>query len=646
MSDHLSEINSPRDLRKLSSAELAELAQEVREVIIETTSEHGGHLAPNLGVVELTIALHLCFDSPRDKIIWDVSHQCYAHKLLTGRREQFATLRQAGGLSGFCVPGESEHDHFGAGHGSTAISAALGFAKARDLLGTGERVVAVVGDGALQGGMSFEALNQAGHLGVDLLVVLNDNEMSISPNVGALANYLSRLRSDPYYLRARDDFNQMMQRLPLGDAMVELVDRVKDGVKRLVVPGMLFEDLGFTYLGPADGHEVGEIRDILKHARSLRGPVVVHVLTRKGKGYAPAEDEPTRWHGASPFDIETGRPRRAADGVTYSEAFADALMELAEQDHRVVAITAAMADGTGVERLNGRFPARCFDVGMCEQHAVTFAAGMAKAGLRPVVAIYSTFLQRAYDQIVHDVCLQNLPVIFCLDRAGLVGDDGPTHHGVFDIAYLQHMPGLTIMAPADTAELAQALRCAYELRRPAAIRYPRGVGPAQPVSPAEYEWGRGVLAREGEDCLVLALGSRVQPALEAAEALAAEGLAAAVVNCRFAKPLDADLIVPLARAVGKVVTVEEGTLVGGFGSSVLALLREGGAEEAVVTRLGIPDEFVPHGDVEALHRECRIDAEAICEAARRLCDGSAAPAVEMPDVGLRPASGRAAGHAQ
>jgi len=640
MSEHLSKIDSPQDLRRLSDAELVELAQEIRQVIIKTTSEHGGHLAPNLGVVELTIALHLCFDSPRDKIIWDVSHQCYAHKLLTGRRRQFDTLRQAGGLSGFCLPSESEHDHFGAGHGSTALSAALGFAQARDLLGTGEKVVAVVGDGALQGGMALEALNQAGDLRADLLVVLNDNEMSISHNVGALANYLSRLRSDPHYLRARDEFNQMMQRLPLGETMIEVVERLKDGVKRLVVPGMLFEDLGFTYLGPVQGHDLRELREVLEHAQSLRGPVLVHVLTRKGKGYQPAEEEPARWHGTSPFDIESGKPRRVSDGRSYTQAFAEALLELAEQDHRVVAITAAMADGTGVERLNGRFPRRCFDVGMCEEHAVTFAAGLAKAGLRPVVAIYSTFLQRAYDQILHDVCLQDLPVIFCLDRASLVGDDGPTHHGVFDLAYLRHMPGLTIMAPADTVEVGQALRCAYELGRPAAIRYPRGLGPARPLTPADYECGRAVPAREGDDCVVLALGSRVEPALRAAEALAVEGLAVGVVNCRFAKPLDAELIVPLALRVGKLVTVEEGVLLGGFGSGVLELLREHGAHTAEVMRLGLPDRFIPHGDPEALCRECNIDVEAICGAVRRLC-----AAESSPPAGPRQAAVRAADQA-
>ncbi len=618
MGNQLQRINGPQDLRDLSSAELAELAQEIREVIIATTAEHGGHLASNLGVVELTLGLHLCFDSPRDKIVWDVGHQCYAHKLLTGRRTKFDTLRQAGGLSGYVNPEESEHDQFAAGHGSTALSAALGFAQARDLAGRHERVVAVVGDGALQGGMALEALNQAGDLRADLVVVLNDNEMSISRNVGALANYLSRLRSDPHYLRARDEFSQMMHRTPLGEAMLEAVEWVKDGVKRLMLPGMLFEDLGLTYLGPVDGHDVAEVRDVLEHAKNVSGPVVVHVLTKKGKGYAPAEKRPCKWHGASPFEAGTGEARQPVNGRSYTEAFAEAVVELGARDDRVVGITAAMADGTGMERFASRFPTRCWDVGMCEQHAVTFAGGLAKAGLRPVVAIYSTFLQRAYDQILHDVCLQNLPVILALDRAGLVGDDGPTHHGVFDLAYLRHMPNMTIMAPAHPSEIAPALACALAHGGPVGVRYPRGLGPERVPTQEAHEWGRGALVRDGQDVTVLALGSMVAPALAAADALEAEGLSVAVVNCRFAKPLDEGLILEHALQAGRVITAEEGVLAGGFGSAVLELLRSRGVPQIEVSRLGIPDQFIEHGDASVLRANLGLDAAGIAAEARRL----------------------------
>ncbi|MFQ5811167.1 MAG: 1-deoxy-D-xylulose-5-phosphate synthase, partial [Armatimonadota bacterium] len=581
---------------ELSGAELRRLAAEIRELLISTTARHGGHLASNLGVVELTIALHLVLDSPKDKIIWDVSHQTYTHKLLTGRRNRFDTLRQLGGLTGFSNPEESEHDHFVTGHGSTAISAALGMAVARDMHGTDETIVAVVGDGALSGGLAMEGLNQAGHMDTALLVVLNDNEMSIARNVGGMADYLTRLRTDPHYLRARDDFATLMQRLPMGTSMLDMVERFKGGLRHLVIPGVLFEELGFRYLGPIDGHDIPRLQETLTHARDAGGPVFVHVLTEKGRGYGPAEKEPAKWHGASPFDAATGRKHAASTTLTCADVLAETAIELAEDDERIVGITAAMADGTGMEKLAARFPARCFDVGMAEGHAVTFAAGLARAGARPIVAIYSTFLQRAYDQMLHDVCLQNLPVVFAIDRAGIVGEDGPTHQGIFDLSYLRTLPNMTVIAPASGPELRAALRYAVRLGTPVAVRYPRGSAGSLPCDSdlPPFANGRPMLLREGQDCTVLAIGAAVTPALEAAVELETEGLAVGVVNSRFAKPLHAESFLEAIRSAGRVVTVEENSVVGGFGAGILELLSNQGCTHVNLLRVGLADKFVEH----------------------------------------------------
>jgi len=623
----LDSINSPEDLRRLSVQELERLAGEIRRRIIETVATTGGHLAPSLGVVELTLALHYVFDSPRDKIIWDVGHQAYAHKLVTGRRELFSTLRQHGGISGFTVRAESPHDPFGAGHGSTSIAAALGFAKARDLRGGTEKVVAVVGDGAMTGGLALAALNQAGAMQADMMVVLNDNEMSISRNVGALSAHLARLRAalvEPAVRRMRAEVAQALRLIPMGEAMLEAMDRVRDGVKQLVVPGMLFEEMGFTYLGPIDGHDLPDLISTLRQASRLRGPVLVHVVTVKGKGYEPAEADPVRFHGTRPFDVENGLFEAGPPGaVTYSQVFGEALVELARRDERVVAVAAAMIEGTGLGPFREAFPERCFDLGMAEEVAVVFAAGLAAAGLRPVVAIYSTFLQRAYDPIVHDVALQGLPVVFALDRAGIVGDDGPTHHGVFDISYLRHVPGMVCMAPADEGELRRMLVTALAWDGPAALRYPRGAGPQrglhQPLDPLEV--GKAEVLQEGEDVAILALGAMVPPALEAAEVLAAEGMAATVINARFVKPLDAELVCQVARRCGGVVTVEENAAAGGFGSAVVELLAERGLRVPVRV-LGLPDAFVPHGDRQRLLAEFGLDAAGITRACKELVHGT------------------------
>lgn len=618
----LDDIQSPRDLKGLSLRELQNVADQVRARIIETVARTGGHLASNLGVVELTVALHAVLNSPEDKIIWDVSHQCYAHKLLTGRADRFDRLRQQDGIAGFTKREESPHDPFGAGHGSTSISAALGFAQARDLRRTSERIVAVIGDGALTGGLAFEGLNAAGHEGSDLTVVLNDNEWSIAKNVGALSSHLALLRANvtPTYRRAREDLTRMLERLPMGQSMVLAMDRFREGVKGMVIPGMLFEHLGFTYLGPIDGHNLADLMDILEQAAHIAGPVLVHALTIKGRGYPPAEADPRSFHGIGPFDVRTGRALKPGGPPTYSAVFGDTLAELARDDDRIVAITAAMLDGTGVEAFNRVHPRRTFDVGLAEEHAVTCAAGLAAAGLRPVVAVYSTFLQRSYDQIVHDVCLQNLPVTFALDRAGIVGDDGPTHHGLFDIAYLRHIPNMTVMAPRDEGEMRDMLVTALALGSPAALRYPRGAGRGVDITrePEVLPIGRAEVMRTGADAAIIAVGTMVYRALAAAEMLAGEGIEACVVNARFVKPLDAELVCRLARESGRLVTVEEGVLAGGFGSAVVEALADAGLTGARVTRLGIGDEFVPGGDTEQLLAERSLTAGGIADAVRAL----------------------------
>jgi len=613
----LDRINGPADLRALKREQLDQLAEEIRSEMVSTVATTGGHLAASLGAVELAIAIHYVFDSPRDKIIWDVGHQAYAHKLLTGRRARFHTLRQAGGISGFPRRAESEHDAFDTGHGSTAIAAALGMAKARDLAAESYSVVAVVGDGAMSGGLSFEAVNYAGHLKTPIIILLNDNQMSISRNVGALSAYLSRVRLDPHYLKAKSDFESLAARLPLGGGLLEVVERFKHGVRHLFLPGRWFEELGFTYLGPIDGHNLSALTETLAHARALNEPVLIHAITQKGRGYPHAENDAAKWHRTGAFDIETGEPATHPAGLTYTGVFGATLAQLAEVNPRIVAVTAAMRKDTGLQEFSDRFPDRVFDVGMAEQMAVTFAAGLAAQGFRPVVPIYSTFMQRSYDQIVHDVALPRLPVVLALDRAGLVGEDGPTHHGAFDISYLRHIPGLVVMAPSDLTELAAMLRAAVEWEGPSAIRFPRGVGDNPPLSlPDPMPVGRAELLRPGPHVALIAIGSMVGPSLAAATDLAAQGIEAAVVNARFAKPLDQELLCRLARECGRLVTLEENALAGGFGSAVAEMLHEHDISVPVLS-LGIPDGFVSHGPRQELLAHLGMDAGSI---AHRVAD--------------------------
>ncbi|MGD8717418.1 MAG: 1-deoxy-D-xylulose-5-phosphate synthase [Candidatus Zixiibacteriota bacterium] len=626
MTDILSGINSPDDLRSLTLEELEIVADELRTFIIENVSRTGGHLAPSLGVVELTIALHYVFNTPRDKIVWDVGHQAYGHKILTGRRDRFDTLRQKGGISGFPKRAECEYDAYGVGHASTSISAALGMALGRDQNGEDFDVIAVIGDGALSGGCALEGLNVSGDCpDTDFVVVLNDNEMSISPSVGAIADYLARVITFPAYDRFRSDVQDLVKSIPtVGQPLFGAARRLEESIKNLLTPGMIFEALGFRYVGPVKGHDLPTLVRSLEGVKKLNGPVLLHVLTQKGRGYAPAENDATTYHGHPPFDVATGEARKKSNGKAYTKVFAEALEELAEKDESIVALTAAMPEGTGLSSFRENFPERFFDVGIAEQTAVLIAAGMACEGVRPVCAIYSTFLQRAYDQLNHDVCLQKLPVVFALDRGGVVGDDGPTHHGTFDFAYMRHLPNMIASAPKDEAELRDLLYSAiYYDAGPWSVRYPRGtgVGAAYGEEWQTIEPGKGELLREGDDVLLLAIGRMVYPAIEAAEALAAQGVNAAVVNARFAKPLDEELILEWARKGGAVVTAEDGCRAGGFGAGVLELLSERGlAGEVKITRLGYPDEFVEHGTPQELLDKYGLNAAGIAEAARQLLE--------------------------
>ena len=611
-------INNPKDLKKLPLELLPKLAKEIREEIIATVARTGGHLAPSLGVVELTIALHYVFDCPRDKIVWDVGHQAYAHKLLTGRREQFQTLRQYGGLSGFPKRSESPYDSFDTGHSSTSISAALGMASARGLKKAGHRVIAVIGDGAMTAGMAFEALNNAGGLDKDLIVILNDNGMSIAPNVGALSAFFSRQLTRPTMVFLRNQFKNLLESLPaIGDDLLTWAKKSEESLKAFFTPGMLFESLKFTYLGPVKGHRLDRLIETLQNVKNLQGPILVHVLTTKGKGYEPAESDPTGFHGLGRFDPDTGEAKKSVDEVpSYTQVFGDTLVRLAHDDPKIVAITAAMPDGTGLVDFRRHFPERFFDVGICEQHAITFAAGLALEGMRPVAAIYSTFMQRAYDQMLHDVCLQNLPVVIAMDRGGIVGEDGETHQGLFDLSFLRHLPNLTLMAPKDENELRDMLYTAVQHPGPIALRYPRGQGVGVPFSSIlqKVPIGQAEVLREGEDLLILALGSSVYPALDAAAMLEEQGFSATVVNARFIKPLDEDLILTLAARHGRVLTVEENVLAGGFGSAVLELLVDRELSVAV-KRLGIPDTFVEHGSPAILRQKYGLNADGILKGA-------------------------------
>ncbi len=616
----LKKINDPKDLKKLDQTELKHLAVELRETIIERVAINGGHLASNLGAVDLTIALHYVFNSPVDKIIWDVGHQSYAHKLLTGRADDFSTLRQYKGISGFPKMEESPHDAFGTGHSSTSISSAMGIVEAKDLKKENFRVIAVIGDGAMTAGLAFEGLNHAGHRKKDLIVILNDNDMSISPNVGALSSYLSRIMIGDLYTKLKKETRLILERIPkVGEPFLKMAQKAEDTVKGFFVPGMLFEELGFEYVGPIDGHNIEILIETLERFKDFPGPVLIHTITKKGKGYSPAEKSPWIFHGVGPFDIETGN-QMSSDNMTFSDVFGSSLVKLAREDKRIVAVTAAMTEGTGLAEFARTFPMRFYDVGIAEAHAVTFAAGIASQGLKPVVAIYSTFLQRAYDEIVHDVCLQNLPVIFAIDRAGIVGEDGPTHNGAFDLSYLSHIPNLVVMAPKDRNELERMLKTAVAYNGPVAIRYPRGVAVRSVFDTEEgrIPIGKSEVLKSGDDLLIIAVGNCVQPSLEASRLLDEAGISSCVVNARFVKPLDAALIGGLAQEIKCVLTVEENVLYGGFGSIVREKLSELDITGLRIKTLGMPDKFIEQGPQSLLRKKLGLDAEGIVKEALAL----------------------------
>jgi 1-deoxy-D-xylulose-5-phosphate synthase len=617
----LSEINSPADLRQLRVEDLQEVAAEVRQFILETTSRVGGHTGASLGAVELAVAMHYVFDTPRDKLVWDVGHQAYAHKILTGRRDQLHTIKQYGGLSGFLRRDESEYDTFGAGHASTSLSAALGMAIARDKKGEDFHVCALIGDSSLAGGMAMEAINQAGHLKSRLIVLLNDNEMSIAPAVGALTRYLNRIKEAQSYQHLKEEIGDTLESVPgFGHSLRRAAKTVKDAIAAAVLPGALVNELGFKYIGYVDGHNVPMLVRALEEAKNVHdGPVIVHALTTKGKGFPNPEKNYYAYHATGPYDIKTGQPIKSGTKSappTYTEIFGRTMCELMARDEKIVALTAAMPDGTGVDKILEKYPERAFDVGIAEQHAITFCAGMACEGLKPVAAIYSTFLQRAFDQVVHDVCLQNLNVTLAMDRAGIVGADGPTHHGLLDIAYLRGYPNIVLMAPKDEAEMRDMLLTAIEHPAPAALRYPRGSGVGADISepPQRLEIGKAEILRDGGagEIAIIALGSMVYPAAEAAKNLEKDGIETTVVNARFVKPLDAELILALAESKRLIVTVEEAYLAAGFGSAVMELLEENGMLDRVkIVRMGVPDRIVTHGDARLLLAKYGLDADGI-----------------------------------
>ena len=623
----LDSITAPCDVKALSDEQLARLSDEIRTELVTTVSKTGGHLAPNLGVVELTIGIHRALDCPRDRIIFDVGHQSYVHKLLTGRLKRFGTLRQYGGVCGFPKRNESPYDAFDTGHASDSLSVALGLARARDARGTDETVLVVIGDGSMTGGMAFEALNHIGHLGTPLVIVLNDNEMSISENVGALASYLARVRLDPRYTKLRDGVESRLASTTIGRIMVGAGEAVKGSFKQLVVPGMLFEELGLKYVGPIDGHDITQVQEAVERAKSADGPVIIHAVTRKGAGYVHAEDSPDAFHGIAPFSIETGKAHtKPGAAMSFTEAFSSALLAEAANDERIVAITAAMPSGTGLDRFAEVYPERFYDVGIAEEHAVGMAAGLALGGMLPVIAIYSTFMQRAYDQMIMDVALQNLHVVFCLDRAGLVGEDGPTHHGVFDLTYLRSIPNMMVLAPADEAELAEALHTALISDGPVAIRYPRGAGRGVelPVSPVGWEAGRAEVRSRGTDVALLAVGRMVDTAEKAAVLLSAEGVSASVVNARWVKPLDFETVSWAAGAHRLVVTIEENTGIGGFGAAVCEALADMDLQVPTL-RLAVPDCFVTHGAMSKLLSDVGLTPEGVSAAVLGRLEGVPAP---------------------
>ena len=607
----LERIDSPEDIKHLNFQQLEKLAREVREFLIDTVSKTGGHLASNLGVVELTLALHKVFNTPTDKIIWDVGHQSYVHKILTGRKDKLHTLRSFGGISGFPKVDESDHDVFNTGHSSTSISAALGLAKARDIKKEKYSVIAVIGDGALTGGMAFEALNDAGRSPNNLILILNDNEMSISKNVGGLSTYLSKIRTEPFYFKVKEDIDIILNKIPaIGKISAKALSRAKGTLKYMIMPGVIFEELGFKYYGPIDGHNIVELEKVLSKARMIKGPVFIHICTQKGKGYSYAEENPHHFHGISPFEVETGEAI-VNNSSSYSGVFKNEIVKLAQKDNSLVAITASMVQGTGLDLFAEKFHNRFFDVGIAEQHAVTFAAGMARNGIKPVVAIYSSFLQRAYDQILHDVALQNLHVIFAIDRAGIVGEDGETHQGIYDLSFLNHIPNMTIISPCDYCEFTQMLEYAVlEHKGPIAVRYPRGRGAEKLFETKQICYGRGIKVREGKDLTIAAIGNMVETAIKTAEALEKVGYSAEVINARFAKPLDSKLIAGSAMKTKHIITIEDNTTVGGFGSSVLSMLNQLGAK-AQTKIFGFPDTFIRHGSRSELLKKYKLDPDSL-----------------------------------
>ena len=619
----LEKIKEPNDIKKLEESELPVLAEEIRDFLIQRIAEHGGHLASNLGVVELTMALHLCFQLPQDRIIWDVGHQSYTHKLLTGRRDGFETLRKYKGMSGFPKRKESQCDSFDTGHSSTSISAGLGYASAREITGEDYQVVSVIGDGALTGGMAWEALNNASLLETNFIIVLNDNKMSISENVGGLSSHLSNLRTTDAYQDLKTGVTNSLNKIPVyGERMVERIRRTKSGIKQLFIQGMLFENMGITYLGPVDGHDIGAMVRVFQDASNVNGAVLVHVITQKGRGYLPAERHPARFHGTEPFEIETGLPLKRRTTANYTDIFSTVMRKLGERDQKVTAITAAMEDGTGLKRFHNMFPERFFDVGIAEGHAVTFAAGLAAAGLKPVFAVYSSFLQRAYDQMLHDVCIQDLPVVFAIDRAGLVGSDGETHQGIFDLSYLSSIPNMSIMAPKNKWELSDMVKFAVDFGHPIAIRYPRGEAYTGLREHREkIAYGKSETIYKGSQIALLAVGSMVKTAEEVFENLKEQGYGATLVNVRFVQPMDQELLEELPENHRLLVTMEENVLSGGFGEHVaryfenrhLGDLEKGWEDEPCILNISIPDEYVEHGNVDVLRKELGIDSESITE---------------------------------
>ena len=611
---YLSTINSPQDLKKIPVDKLAIVCQEIRDTIIEAVSCTGGHLASSLGTVELIVALHYLYDSPRDKIVWDVGHQAYAHKILTGRKDRLSTLRTYKGLSGFPNQNESEHDSFIVGHANTAISAALGMLTAIDKQGKDGKVISVIGDASLTGGMAYEALNNASRIKRNFLVVLNDNEMAISKNVGGISKYLNKIITAPIYNRLKKDIESFIGKIPsIGPNVVKTSHKVEESIKGLIVPGVIFEELGFRYFGPVDGHNVIELIEILKSIKENEEPIFLHIVTKKGKGYKPAENNPVKFHGAAPFDIATGETKSKNVSTSYTSVFGDAILKMSEDNPKIVAITAAMCSGTGLTKFQEAHPDRFYDVGIAEQHAVTFAGGMAKEGLRPVVAIYSTFLQRAYDQVIHDVCLQNVPVCFILDRAGLVGADGPTHHGAYDLSYLRCIPNIVVAQPKNGNELQSLLKTAVNYNGPFAIRFPRKSIPV-PLTNSEPELisiGKGEIIKDGTDALIITLGNHVYTSKEISDELALDGLSIGVINARFIKPLDKELLKSVLNENKPVITIEDNALKGGFGSAVMEAVNELGYHSLPILRLGLKDEFITHGDFDSLYSLCGLDKEGL-----------------------------------